>query len=262
MSDLSIRAAGMAAPQPNWVQEQDAAENDVLAEGSENGDIDVIQSMLKEQEEQSKSLAEMIDAAQKKAAEQREALKLPKSNTRYGDAPLEAYARLARAKTTAQVNAASGFARRKLFQLKAALGSDSENAPTIRGAINQLQKSINRAERKKRELVREKLLDAQRAKARRAKEEQKAAPGAPAEEEPAGRPGIRLYAGGRRQRQDPYPADPNPNRAAHPDAAALRLHRDVPGCRRAAVHGRRGCACRGRGRGGGRRGGNAVIYTA
>ena len=174
MSDLSIRAAGMAAPQPNWVQEQDAAENDVLAEGSENGDIDVIQSMLKEQEEQSKSLAEMIDAAQKKAAEQREALKLPKSNTRYGDAPLEAYARLARAKTTAQVNAASGFARRKLFQLKAALGSDSENAPTIRGAINQLQKSINRAERKKRELVREKLLDAQRAKARRAKEEQKA----------------------------------------------------------------------------------------
>ena len=145
MSDLSIRAAGMAAPQPNWVQEQDAAENDVLAEGSENGDIDVIQSMLKEQEEQSKSLAEMIDAAQKKAAEQREALKLPKSNTRYGDAPLEAYARLARAKTTAQVNAASGFARRKLFQLKAALGSDSENAPTIRGAINQLQKSINRA---------------------------------------------------------------------------------------------------------------------
>ena len=178
MSDLSIRAAGMAASQPNWGQEQSAASEDAApGSGGENGgtvEEGLIQSMLREQEEQSKSLAEMIDAAQKKAAEQREALKLPKNNTRYGDAPLEAYARLARAKNKAQVNAASGFARRKLFQLKAALHSDSENTPTIRGAINQLQKSINRAERKKRELDREQLLDRRQAKARREKEEQKA----------------------------------------------------------------------------------------
>ena len=148
MSDLSIRAAGMAASQPNWGQEQSAASEDAApGSGGENGgtvEEGLIQSMLREQEEQSKSLAEMIEAAQKKAAEQREALKLPKNNTHYGDAPLEAYARLARAKNKAQVNAASGFARRKLFQLKAALHSDSENTPTIRGAINQLQKSINR----------------------------------------------------------------------------------------------------------------------
>ena len=193
MSDLSIRAAGMAASQPNWGQEQSAASEDAApGSGGENGgtvEEGLIQSMLREQEEQSKSLAEMIEAAQKKAAEQREALKLPKNNTRYGDAPLEAYARLARAKNKAQVNAASGFARRKLFQLKAALHSDSENAPTIRGAINQLQKSINRAERKKRELDREQLLDRRQAKARREKEEQKAkrlrqdalAPSVPAE---------------------------------------------------------------------------------
>lgn len=178
MSDLSIRAAGMAASQPNWGQEQSAAPEDAApgssGENGGTGEEGLIQSMLREQEEQSKSLAEMIEAAQKKAAEQREALKLPKNNTRYGDAPLEAYARLARAKNKAQVNAASGFARRKLFQLKAALHSDSENAPTIRGAINQLQKSINRAERKKRELDREQLLDRRQAKARREKEEQKA----------------------------------------------------------------------------------------
>lgn len=175
MSDLSIRAAGLAVSQPNWSPEQQAEtqENTVQAAGGSE-EASFMESMLKERDERSESLAEMIESAQKKAAEQREALKLPKSSARYGDAPLEAYARLARAKTTAQVNSAAGYARRRLFQLKAALNSDPDNAPTIKGAINQLQKSINRAEKKKRELVREKLLDSQRAKALKAKEEQKA----------------------------------------------------------------------------------------
>ena len=167
MKDMSVQAVAAASQQDNAVQKppEDVA--------PPQEDAEVIPTLADYAEEESKSLAEMIKDAQEKAEANRNNLKV-KNNTRYGDAPLEAYARLARAKNKAQVNAASGFARRKLFQLKAALHSDSENTPTIRGAINQLQKSINRAERKKRELDREQLLDRRQAKARREKEEQKA----------------------------------------------------------------------------------------
>lgn len=166
MKDMSVN--GAAAAQQAWSREQQQADAGAPVESAG------LSAALSQKEEEGKDLVEMIRDAQEKAEAQREAMKLPKSSTRYGDAPLEAYARLARAKNKAQVNAASGFARRKLFQLKAALHSDSENTPTIRGAINQLQKSINRAERKKRELDREQLLDRRQAKARREKEEQKA----------------------------------------------------------------------------------------
>ena len=81
------------------------------------------------------------------------------ARTRYGDAPLEAYARLARAKDKAAVNAASGYARRRLAQFRTALHTDSDNAARIKAAINQLQKAINRGEKKKRELDREKLAE-------------------------------------------------------------------------------------------------------
>ena len=120
------------------------------------------------QEDESQSLIEMIQEAQKKAEAQRDALKVPR-NTRYGDAPLEAYARLARAKNRAQVNAASGFARRKIAQLKASLRTDGDNAIRIKGSIRQLEKAISRGEKKKRELDRERLAELRKARS----EEQK-----------------------------------------------------------------------------------------
>ena len=107
----------------------------------------------------------MIRDAQEKAEAQREAMKLPKSSTRYGDAPLEAYARLARARSRMEVNAASGYARRRLAQFKTALRTDSDNAAKIKAAINQLQKAVNRGERKKRELDREHLTEVRRKRA-------------------------------------------------------------------------------------------------
>lgn len=124
--------------------------------------------LLQQQEEESQSLIEMIHEAQEKAKAQRDALKVPK-DTHYVDAPLEAYARLARAKDKAQVNAASGFARRKIAQLKSALRTDGDNAIRIKGSIRQLEKAISRGERKKRELDRERLVRLRKARS----EEQK-----------------------------------------------------------------------------------------
>lgn len=129
---------------------------------------DQMEQLRQQQEDESQSLIEMIREAQEKAEAQRDALKVPK-NTRYGDAPLEAYARLARAKNRAQVNAASGFARRKIAQLKGALRTDGDNAIRIKGAIRQLEKAVSRGEKKKRELDRERLAELRKARS----EEQK-----------------------------------------------------------------------------------------
>lgn len=167
MKDMGIN--GVAAIQQNQAQNQDqqAGQDAAPVEKVE----EIIPSLLSEKEEESKNLVEMIREAQEKADAQREAMKLPKSSTRYGDAPLEAYARLARAKTTAEVNSASGYARRRLSQFKTALRTDSENSAKIKAAINQLQKAITRGERKKRELNREKLEELRRKRA--AKEDKK-----------------------------------------------------------------------------------------
>lgn len=126
-----------------------------------------------EEAEEEKTLVEMIQEAQEKAKNQRETLKLSKGNTRYGDAPLEAYARLARAKTSAEVNIASGFARRRIAQFKTALRMDSENAARIKSAISQLQKAVSRGEKKKRELVRERLEERRKEKSEAAEERMK-----------------------------------------------------------------------------------------
>lgn len=128
-----------------------------------------LRTRLEAGEEESKSLVEMMREAREQAEEQRKALEkfYKRNHTNYGDAPLEAYARLARAKNRAQVNSASGYARRRLAQLKQALRQDSDNAPAIRSSIGQLQKALNRAEKKKRDLDRESLLEARRAKSAR-----------------------------------------------------------------------------------------------
>lgn len=159
MSAMSVQGAANAPGQ----QVQSGADQQPLEQQA--GRIDQLQQ---QQEEESQSLAEMIREAQEKAAAQRDALKVPK-NTRYGDAPLEAYARLARARNRSQVNSASGFARRKIAQLKAALRSDGDNAIRIKGSIRQLEKAISRGEKKKRELDRERLAGLRKARS----EEQK-----------------------------------------------------------------------------------------
>lgn len=107
-------------------------------------------------EEEVKSLHEMIQEAKEKADAQRERFKL-KSTIRYGDAPIEAYARLARARTAAEVSSASGYARRQIMRFKAAMRQDGDNAESIKAAINQLQKAVSRAGKKKLDLDREKL---------------------------------------------------------------------------------------------------------
>ena len=152
----------MAAAQQNWSREQQQqAEAAPPAEGAGED----LSAALSRQEEEGRDLLEMIRDAQEKAEAQREAMKLPKSSTRYGDAPLEAYARLARARSRMEVNAASGYARRRLAQFKTALRTDSDNAAKIKAAINQLQKAVNRGERKKRELDREHLTEVRRKRA-------------------------------------------------------------------------------------------------
>lgn len=165
MKDMSVH--GVSAAQQSWSRDQQQTEAAAPAQGAG----DDLSSALSQQEEEGKNLLDMIREAQEKAEAQREALKLPKSSTRYGDAPLEAYARLARAKSRVEVNAASGYARRRLAQFKTALRTDSDNAAKIKAAINQLQKAVNRGERKKRELDKEQLTELRRKRA--AKEELK-----------------------------------------------------------------------------------------
>lgn len=112
------------------------------------------------------SLHEMLRQAKERAEERRKSLQL-KRNPRYGDAPMEAYARLSRARTPADVSAAAGYARRRILQLSAAKRTDSDHAEQIQAAINQLQKAVGRAGKKRRELEREKLADTRRLKLER-----------------------------------------------------------------------------------------------
>ncbi len=112
---------------------------------------------LREERESQPTLTEMMKEAKERSEERERMLKLTKSSARYGDAPIQAYARLARARSLGEVDAASGYARRQIAQLRAAKRSDSDNAGRIQAAINQLQKAVNRAGRKKREISQEKL---------------------------------------------------------------------------------------------------------
>ena len=164
MKDMSVYGAA-AAPQQNQAQNQNQQGEPASLPVEKAEEAASIPSLLSQKEEESKNLIDMIREAQEKADAQREAMKLPKNSTRYGDAPLEAYARLARARTSAEVNSASGYARRRLSQFKTALRTDSDNAAKIKAAINQLQKAVTRGERKKRELSKEQLAELRRKRA-------------------------------------------------------------------------------------------------
>lgn len=144
-------AAGCAGP----VQEEKKPLTDTYTPGA--------------REESQPTLAEMMKEAREKAAERQKMYRLPKNSSRYGDAPLIAYARLARAKSAGDVDAASGYARRQIARLQSAKRSDIENADRIQASINQLQKAINRAGRKKRKISQERLAARRQARLEREK---------------------------------------------------------------------------------------------
>lgn len=128
---------------------------------------------LREEQDSRTTLVEMMKESREKAAEaakQRDSLlKKTRSSRRYGDATMIAYSKLARARTLGEVDSASGYARRQMAQLRSAKGSDPDNADRIQAAINQLQKAVNRAGRKKREISQEKLSAKRQAKLEREK---------------------------------------------------------------------------------------------
>ena len=116
------------------------------------------------------------DAKEKLEAHRDQLSKLAKVTPRYGDAPMEAYARISRAHTPSQAGSAAGYARRRLIQLKSAARTDPDHADQIRAAANQLEKAVGRANRKKLELTREQLARARQkrlAKEKRFREEQR-----------------------------------------------------------------------------------------
>lgn len=162
MKEMSVNGITGASSGQNWPREQDQQAEAAFPSAGTEADAP---SPFPQMEEEGKTLVEMIREAQEKADAQREALKLPKSSARYGDAPLEAYARLARAKNRMEVNSASNYARRRLAQFKTALHTDSENSAKIKAAISQLQKAVSRGEKKKRELDRDRLMEIRRKKA-------------------------------------------------------------------------------------------------
>jgi len=125
-------------------------------------------------EDDAPTLWESMQEVRKKAEEQREKYKIPRNGAQYGSASVLAYARLARAKRPAEVTAAAGYARRRIFQLKAAKRQDSDNAKQIQAVINQLEKAVSRAGKKKRDLQREQISEARRKKLEAERQRQKA----------------------------------------------------------------------------------------
>lgn len=129
---------------------------------------------LREKSDAGPDLYEMMRDAREKADAVREKFQGLKAKPRYGDAPIEAYSRLARAKRPAEVTAAAGYARRQIARLKSAKRTDPDNAQRIQAAINQLQKAVTRAGKKSRELEREKTAQARQAKLAREKKTREA----------------------------------------------------------------------------------------
>lgn len=127
-----------------------------------------------ETDRDSQTVQEMLQEAREKAERHREQLEKIKTKPRYGDAPLEAYARLARAKNQSQVGMAAGYARRRIAQLKAALRTDSENSDEIKAALRQLEKAVSRAGKKKQEIQKEELQESRHKRLQKEKEQARA----------------------------------------------------------------------------------------
>ena len=188
MSSMTVTGTspvqGVQKPQGGWsAQEQAAAQQAAISAQAGQGGLGQQEEQILSLEDQAAqlqpvrqndptglpqedtpTLMERMIEAQKKAKEQRDKFRIPK-NTRYGDRAIEAYARLSRARRQSDVSAAASYARRQIAQLKIAKRQDDENAPRIQAAINQLQKAVVRAGKKKRDLNREELTEARRRRA-------------------------------------------------------------------------------------------------
>ena len=131
------------------------------SQGSVPEERKALTDVLREEQDSQSDLTEMMKEARERVEEAKkkrdELLKKTRSGRRYGDSAILVYSKLARARSAGEVDAASGYARRQIAQLKAAKCSDSDNADRIQAVINQLQKAVNRAGRKKREISQEKL---------------------------------------------------------------------------------------------------------
>lgn len=170
MSGMSVSSVGAGVRH----QSQAASGQSPAAQAEQ----EFLSEALKKKRDSQPDLTEMMKQAREqaaKAAKQRDdMLKKTKSSRRYGDCAMIAYSKLARAKSVGEVDAASGYARRQMAQLRSAKGSDPDNADRIQAAINQLQKAVNRAGRKKRELSQEKLSAKRQARLEREKREREA----------------------------------------------------------------------------------------
>ena len=160
MADMQVNSAAPAAA--SWQSQQ--------AQGAPR----TAASQAKEKEDPSFTICEMMKEAREKADATREKFNAIKPKPRYGDAPMEAYARLARAKRPAEVNTAAGYARRQIARLKAAKQTDPDNAKRIQAAINQLQKAVQRAGKKNRDLERERVAQARQKKLQQEKRSREA----------------------------------------------------------------------------------------
>lgn len=157
MSDMRVNSS---PPGYSPEQQPQAAAQPDPRETVKDKDMETIQEMIKESREKVKERQAQLDRA--------------KPKPRYGDAPLEAYARLARAKSQSQVSMAAGYARSRMAQLRSALRQDEENAGEIKAALRQLQKAVSRAGKKKQELQREQLQEARREKLEEEQQRQRA----------------------------------------------------------------------------------------
>lgn len=146
MSSMSVSGVGTGAC---------SQRQEVLAAPSQ--EEQALAGAIRAEQESQPDLTEMMKDAREQAAEREKMFQIPKNSRRYGDAAMIAYSKLARARSLGEVDAASGYARRQIAQLRAAKGSDCDNADRIQAVINQLQKAVNRAGRKKREISQEKL---------------------------------------------------------------------------------------------------------
>ena len=183
---------GVQKPQGGWSAQEQAAQQAAISAQAGQGGLEQQEGQtlsLEDQaaqlqpvrqndpaglpQEDTPTLMERMIEAQKKAKEQRDKFRIPK-NTRYGDRAIEAYARLSRARRQSDVSAAASYARRQIAQLKIAKRQDSENAPRIQAAINQLERAVVRAGRKKRELDQEQLTEARSRRLEEGKELKKA----------------------------------------------------------------------------------------
>lgn len=120
------------------------------------------------------TIHEMIRESREKIERHKQELEKVKTKPSYGDKPLEAYARLARAKNRTQVGLAAGFARRQIAQLRAALRQDSENSDEIKAALRQLEKAVSRAGKKQQDLQKEEITESRRKRLEKEKERERA----------------------------------------------------------------------------------------